>query len=220
MHSLVLANQGTDIISLFFFQMKPNLKQIQIQMKNLILGFCLILMMSCQTDQIKTEKIMESSDAQNLLSEENIITDKSTALTSEPYQIKLDLHQLDNLKYNLEIQMFLNNEAYFVSPNAKGDFSGKFTFFIEENDSFILQGDLIESPLADKAHVKLPFIDDLENGVRENTSYKQLLQITNPDDFQINGYIQFTIEPRCTLEKIPIIIKSVNGKLKFEIFQC
>lgn len=189
-------------------------------MKNLILGFCLILMMSCQTDQIKTEKIMESSDAQNLLSEENIITDKSTALTSEPYQIKLDLHQLDNLKYNLEIQMFLNNEAYFVSPNAKGDFSGKFTFFIEENDSFILQGDLIESPLADKAHVKLPFIDDLENSVRENTSYKQLLQITNPDDFQINGYIQFTIEPRCTLEKIPIIIKSVNGKLKFEIFQC
>lgn len=189
-------------------------------MKNLILGFCLILMMSCQTDQIKTEKIMESSDVQNLKSEEIENTDRSTFLNSELYKIKLDLNKLDNLKYNLEIQMFLNHETYFVSANAKGEFSGKFTFFVEENDSFNLQGDLIETPLPNQNLSKLPYIAGLENCVRVNTSYQQLLQITNPDDFLINGYIQFTIEPRCTLEKIPIIIKSVNGKVKFEIFQC
>ena len=40
------------------------------------------------------------------------------------------------------------------------------------------------------------------------------------EDFDVRGTIQFTIEPRCTLEKIPVIIKRQEGTVKFEVFGC
>lgn len=38
--------------------------------------------------------------------------------------------------------------------------------------------------------------------MRENTTYKQALKVNSETDFKVSGLIQFTIEPRCSLEKI------------------
>ncbi len=65
-----------------------------------------------------------------------------------------------------------------------------------------------------------PFTNGTVNWVRVNTNYKQQLEVATQVDFQVFGYIQFTIEPRCSLEKIPFIIKKENGKLKFELDNC
>ena len=78
----------------------------------------------------------------------------------------------------------------------------------------------METPLT----IREPDSETADNGmtdwIRANTYYKQQLEITTTADFAVGGFIQFTIEPRCTLEKIPVIIKRKNGVLKFEIDNC
>lgn len=56
--------------------------------------------------------------------------------------------------------------------------------------------------------------------VRQNTHYKQSLKVLSNENFEVYGYIQFTIEPRCTLEKIPFILSYVDGKLSVKMDGC
>lgn len=179
-------------------------------MKNVILSACVLLMVSCKVDHPKPE----SNLAQIQDSVYNMQSVYNPNLPSNAYELKLDIQQLDNITYDLEIQILLNHNSYFVSPNAKGDFKGKFTFFVNATNSFILKNRLVETPLSKEDS------NGLTHFVHINTTYNQKLEITTKEDFVVGGFIQFTIEPRCTLEKIPVIIKRKNGVLKFEIDNC
>jgi len=189
-------------------------------MKSLIIFFCFTFVLSNETDNTKIKNAIRVSHTQVPNAESAMNPIGNLILLSEPYALKLNLQKIDNKVYDLEIQMELNNGAHFVSPNAKRNFSGKFTISLDENSNFNLQGDLIEAPLSKEEYDSHPFVNGLVNWVKVNTTYKQQLKVTTQGDFQVMGFIQFTIEPRCTLEKIPIIIKSEKGILKFEIFQC
>ena len=157
-----------------------------IKMKNLILPFGLLLLLSCKIDHSKPE----SNLAQIQDSVYNIQSVYGPNLPSNPYELKLDMHQLDNTTYDLEIQVLLNHNSYFVSPNAKRDFKGKFTFFVNTTNSFTLKNKLIETPLSKEEYDSHPFVDGLVNWVRVNTSYKQKLEITTTEDFVVGGFIQ------------------------------
>ena len=189
-------------------------------MKNALLFFCLLFALSCKIDSSKNQSNIDDFFVQNTNTSLNMQPVYGPDLPSEPYELKLDIHQLNNGIYDLEIQMLLYNNSYYVSPNAKRDFKGKFTFFIDTNNSFTLKKNLIETPLSEEKYDSHPFVDGLVNWVRVNTSYKQKLEITTSEDFEVRGFIRFTIEPRCTLEKIPVIIKCKKGILKFEIDNC
>lgn len=185
-------------------------------MKNLILPFGLLLLLSCKIDHSKTE----SNLAQIQDSVYNMQSVYGPNLPSNPYELKLNTHKLSNDAYDLEIQMLLYNNAYYASPNAKRDLKGKFTFYVNTTDSFLLKDKLIETPLSNKKYHSSTNDKGLTNWTGVDMSYKQRIQITTKEDFEVYGFIQFTIEPRCTLEKIPVIIKSKNGVLNFEIDKC
>mgnify|MGYP005991898563 CR=1 FL=1 len=189
-------------------------------MKNLILSFYLLFLLSCKMDFPKTELNIVSDISQVTKPEQSNQLIYGPNLPANPYELKLDTHKLSKGIYDLEIKMLLYNNAYFVSPNAKRDFSGKFTFFVDASNSFTLKDNLIEIPLSKEEYDSHPFVDGNVNWVHVNTTYKQKLEITTEEDFEVRGYIQFTIEPRCTLEKIPVFIKRKNGVLSFEIDHC
>lgn len=123
-------------------------------------------------------------------------------------------------EYVLSIQMNLKKDAYFVSPNAKRDFSGKFTIVLTEADKLKLSKAIVETPLSKEELDSHPFVDGLVNWVRVDTNYKQTLTVLSKENFEVYGYIQFTIEPRCTLEKIPFILSYVDGKLSLKMDGC
>ena len=189
-------------------------------MKNIILFFSLFILLSCKIDHSKTKPNTETVFAEIPKSEVSMQPVYGPNFPSDPYELKLDIHQLKNFTYDLEIMMLLNHDSYFISPNAKREFKGKFTFFVDANNSFTLKNKLIETPLSKEEYDSHPFVNGLVNWVRVNTSYKQKLLITTSEDFEVRGFIQFTIEPRCTLEKIPVIITYKNGVVKFEINNC
>jgi hypothetical protein len=189
-------------------------------MKKIILSLCILIFLSCKIDHLKTESNIESNFAQIPKSEISTQSVYGPNLPTQPYDIKLDIHKLNNDFYDLDIQMLLYNDAYYASPNAKRDLKGKFTFYVNTTDSFILKDKLIETPLSNEKYHSSTNDKGLTNWVGVDTSYKQKIQITTKEDFEVYGFIQFTIEPRCTLEKIPVFIQYKNGVMKFEIDKC
>ncbi|MCT4699017.1 hypothetical protein [Tenacibaculum haliotis] len=192
-------------------------------MKNVIICYCLIFTISCKKQNIKDT---------NLTAVNNIASQYTTTQTSlnyfdslkrkntEPYKLKLASKKLQNNEYDLSISMELFNNAHFISPNAKRKFKGKFKVVFDTTDKFSLLDKLIEIPLSTEEYDEHPFVNGTVNWVRENTVYHQKIKRTNNESFQVKGYIQFTIEPKCTLEKIPFIIKYENSKMRIELFGC
>ncbi|WP_026703411.1 hypothetical protein [Flavobacterium soli] len=129
--------------------------------------------------------------------------------------IRVDKQNSD--EYVLSVQMNLKKNAYFVSPNAKRDFSGKFMLVLDEPGKIQTNGNLIETPLSKE---ELDKGEGLVNWVRKNTHYKQRLKVLSDENFEVRCYIQFTIEPRCTLEKVPFILLQKDGKLSLNMEGC
>ncbi len=135
-------------------------------------------------------------------------------------QLYTSIFRLDEVfknEYVLSVQMNLKNGSYFASPNEIQNFTGKFTIILAKSEKLSTIGTIIETPLSKG---ELNNHGSLVNWVRENTNYKQTLKVLSNDDFEVSGYIQFTIEPRCTLEKIPFILSNTNGKLSILIDRC
>ena len=129
--------------------------------------------------------------------------------------IRVDKRQND--EYVLSVQMNLKNGAYFVSPYAKRDFSGKFTIVLANPEKIVTKGAITEAPSSKE---ELDKGEGLVNWVRKNTHYTQTLKVLSNENFEVKGHIQFTIEPRCTLEKIPFILSYGNGKLRLNMDGC
>ncbi|WP_415060522.1 hypothetical protein [Flavobacterium sp.] len=115
----------------------------------------------------------------------------------------------------LSIQMNVKKNGYFVSPTEPGSFKGKFTIVLTEPQHLQTNGAIIETPFS-----KVDENEGFVKWVRQNTHYKQSLKVLSNENFEVYGYIQFTIEPRCTLEKIPFILSYVDGKLSVKMDGC
>lgn len=127
--------------------------------------------------------------------------------------IRVDKQQ-DNA-YVLSVQMNLKKNAYFVSPTENRHFSGKFAIVLSEPQKVLSRETILESPLS-KVDEKEGFV----HLVRNNTNYKQTIKVLSAENFEVMGHIQFTIEPRCSLEKIPFILTYENGKLRVRMDGC
>jgi len=145
---------------------------------------------------------------------------KEYTVTHEDYTLHLELEKTKNGAHILIASMELHNSSYYVSPNAKRDFSGKFRRDFGTTDNIDFDGKLIETPLSVEEFDEHPFVRGTVNWVREKSTYKQPLLLKTDKDFQVFGRFIFTIEPRCTLETIPFSIVFKEGELAFADPKC
>lgn len=179
-----------------------------------------ILSFSCQSDKRQTQEIAANKTAPVSVSNNELKDLFGPKENAEPYKLKMNMSKLEGEIHELELNMLLFNGAHFVSPNAKRDFSGKFTLQLDDSDHLLPISELIETPRSVEEYDPHPFVKGNVNWVREDTKYTLKFERKTEKNFEVKGFIQFTIEPRCTLEKIPIIIKNIAGRLRVEIFQC
>ncbi|QHI37564.1 hypothetical protein IMCC3317_29440 [Kordia antarctica] len=144
----------------------------------------------------------------------NIISGEKISKHEEPYDLSLQVKRLKNDTYNLIIKMELKKDAHYVSPNSKGDYLGIFTMIMDKNTKLQMIGKFSESPLSEESVD--PWNHGPVNFVRENTTHTQQFTISDTNDFEVSGFIQFTIEPRCTLEKVHFTISRKAGKLEIK----
>ena len=183
-------------------------------MNNFISLVFALLTLTMSTSQPLTDTTLDN------IKDEKPITFKEFSVNHEDYTLHFSLEKVNDQKSMLVVAMDLHNDSYFVSPNSKRDFKGKFRGDFGSTESIEFYGDFIESPQSVEEFDTHPFVRGTVNWVREDTTYKQLLLLKTQDNFQVYGRIIFTIEPRCTLEQIPFSLVYEDGELVFVDAKC
>jgi len=130
--------------------------------------------------------------------------------TKDPYDINFDL---DAKKKLLIIKIDLESGSYYLSPNTVGTFKGLLKIVLPENDFISIKGKLTDNPKA--LNEINPWGNERVNIIRQNTIHTQHYELKTEDDFSIQAIVEFVIEPKCTLEKIPVTIFRKDGQLSF-----
>lgn len=174
----------------------------------------LLLNITFSTSQQQLETIQETNKTEEpKVGEEFTINDSL-------YNLHFQLEKTNDDKHNLVISIELKNGSYYISPNAKRDFTGKFFMDLGSYKDLTFNGDIQETPRSVEEIDPHPFVGGTVNWVRVNTSYKQPLQVKSQGDFVVFGRVIFTIEPRCSLEQIPFAISYKEGKMIFIDPKC
>ncbi len=144
----------------------------------------------------------------------NFPLQKEIIKKEEPYDITFKVEKLKNNTYNFIISMELEKDAHYVSPNSKGSYLGQFTMIMDKNTKLRMNEAFTEIPLS-KESID-PWNGGPVNFVREHTTYTKQFTISDTNDFEVAGLVQFVIEPRCTLEKIHFKITNTSGNIEIK----
>lgn len=189
-------------------------------MKKIFASILLVIAVSCKSDKSSSIPTTESEEVPHKEIAMLVNTTEHGPRSAEPYELKVQMSKVENDVYDFMVLMNLHGDAHYVSPNSKRDFKGKFTIVMEETTAIEPLSGLIETPLSIEEIDNHPFVNGTVNWVRVNTNYKLQLQRKVTTDFIVTGFIQFTIEPRCSLEKIPIVITNKAGEMTVKIDKC
>ncbi len=191
-------------------------------MKNYFLIFLLASAVSCTEVVTETDPMTETGSTPpiRIVSMYDVpLMDEEMAIEN-PYEIIFHVEESEENKYNLVTKMKLNGGSFYVSPLSARDFSGRFTITLEDTTNLKIGNDFKETPRSIEEIDNHPFVNGRVNWVNADTRYDHQLTITSKEDFEVRGKYTFTIEPKCTLEEIPFIIKYQSGVLRIEIWEC
>jgi len=181
-------------------------------MKYIIAFFSISLIVAC------AQKATTSS-TQNVSMYNSPLIDREVAFNN-PYELTFDIEKAKGDQYSMITTMELFGGSFYVSPHSTRDYTGRFTIELAEYDNLIIGDDFIETPRSKEVFDPHQFINDVVNWVQEDTKYEHNLIVTSQEDFDVGGKIIFTIEPKCTLEEIPFMIKYRSGVLTIEKWKC
>ncbi|MCH2232130.1 MAG: hypothetical protein MK105_17465 [Crocinitomicaceae bacterium] len=130
--------------------------------------------------------------------------------SKDPYTINFDAN---NQTKELTIKIDLDEGSYYIAPNSPGTFKGLLKINFPANDFFELASTFVSAP--EPIEEENQWGEGLVEIIRETTVHSMRYKLKSTGDFQIQGTVQFVIEPKCTLEKIPVTIFSKDGQLSF-----
>jgi hypothetical protein len=181
-------------------------------MKYIIAFFFLSLTVAC-TEQMTTASTLNTSMYDSPL------IDREVALNN-PYELTFDIEKGKDGQYSIVANMKLYGGSFYVSPHSTTEFKGRFTVELAFYDHLAIGDDFVETPRSKEVIDPHPFVNGPVNWVQEDTRYEYPLIVNSQEDFDVGGKIYFTIEPKCTLEEIPFMIKYRSGVLSIEDWKC
>lgn len=147
------------------------------------------------------------------------VTD-TTIGQEHPYDLAFTLEQASDNSYTLVTTVKLHGGSYYGSPNCTRDLKGKFHVELADQKRIVLAEGMKEVALAVEEVYYHPFVHGQVEWVRVDTRYEQRLTVTTREDLEVEGLYRFTIEPRCTMEEIPFVIRQRGGRLTIERVGC
>jgi hypothetical protein len=187
-------------------------------MKNIIVFFFLVLFGACAQKDLATST-EPAIPVLNVSMYDSPLIDKEAAI-NHPYELAFEVEKSGENQYTMITIMNLFGGSFYVSPHSKRDFKGKLTIEIAENNNLKLGNNFIETPRSKEVIDPHPFVNGPVNWVKEDTRYEHQLIPISKEDFDVGGKIFFTIEPKCTLEEIPVMFKYRSGVLTIEEWKC
>ncbi len=190
-------------------------------MKNYITIIIISLIVACGVKDSSTLSLEQGSTRpiQAVSRYDSPLIDSQIAINN-PYELTFDVEKTGSNQYSLVTTMKLFGGSFYVSPFSNDRFSGRFTIVIEDNHNLKMGNDFIETPRSKEVFDPHPFVNGMVNWVNENTRYDHQITVSTREDFDARGKFTFTIEPKCTLEEVPFIIKYRSGVLSIEKWLC
>ncbi len=139
---------------------------------------------------------------------------------NHPYEISYVVEVSEEGQFSLITFMKLFGGSFYVSPHSSTDFKGEFRIEVAPNENLVIEADFLEIPRSIEVIDPHQFVNGPVNWVSEDTRYEHRLTVKTQQDFDIGGKIIFTIEPKCTLEEIPLMFKYRSGVLTVEKWEC
>lgn len=136
------------------------------------------------------------------------------SVTAAPYDIELHLGKNDKGESILIASVVLGEMSYFISPYSSHKATGSFKVILPENTHISMDSHYVEIPQSMASDD--PYSEGKTHFVHENTIYLKDLIIMDKNDFEVQGQIQFVIEPKCTLEKIDFTLIQKDHALSIE----
>jgi hypothetical protein len=136
----------------------------------------------------------------------------------DPYTLDVNIEQLKNGTYEIVAVIDFLNGSYTASPLSDKNYTGAFKIEIADEKNLKLNPTIEEIPRSKPTTDEFGGIP--QDWVREKTTYRQRLILQDKMDFEVGGKVSFTIEPRCTFEEIPFMIKFKNGIMTIEPWGC
>ncbi len=179
----------------------------------------IFLSMACSSQTDTTESKTSQEVALKTDSEHSnyIPLNGNPLFVADLYDLELTIEKTENNTYQLVTDIVLKNDAYFVSPHSKVASTGRYTSGLQKNKYIKMIETILETPRSVEEIEQTPKGNNYVNLVRENTTYKQPLEINSEMDFEVSGLIKFTIEPKCALEKIPFVITYKDGDMSVKV---
>ena len=143
------------------------------------------------------------------------LTDRSAAL-DHPYDLEVSLEKAGGNRYTLTTMMKLHGGSFYISPFSTGDFKGKFHLEVANQGHVVLDDEFTEAPRSKEEIDLHQFVNGPVNWVSVDTKYEHSFTVTSREDFDVGGKYIFTIEPKCTLEQVPFMLKYRAGVLTIE----
>lgn len=178
-------------------------------MKNITLALIVITaLISCGNTSNELHKEQVTKEVSNPAT---VSEAKLANKNKDPYSITFNIEKNKKDEYSLVVNMMLFDEAYFLAPSSDIMFRGRFDISLTDSESIQLDSNYFEYPFP--ALESDPFGNGPIMVQRANSTYKKKIIINTAEDFEISGLVVFTIEPKCTLEKIAYTISSKSGEL-------
>jgi hypothetical protein len=130
------------------------------------------------------------------------------------FDIALQMEKIEDDQYYLSASLELDSGSYVISPFSKDTTYGHFGISIPENNKLIPDGGVVEIPRSVEEYD--PILEMPINFVRKNTTYKQKLNLTADDDFEVSGMVFLLIEPQCVPYEVKFSISHFAGKMTVE----
>lgn len=147
------------------------------------------------------------------------LLDRAVAL-DHPYDLEFSVEKAGKDQYRLITTMKLHGGSFYVSPHSTGDFKGKFRVEVASQGHVVLEDGFTETPRSKEEVDRHPFVNGPVNWVNVDTQYEHTFTVTSKEDFDLGGKYIFTIEPKCTLEEVPFMVKSRSGVITIEKWKC
>jgi hypothetical protein len=191
----------------------------KISLKNPFLIIFLSCTVACAQQETETEQGLATPYDPSIpvleVSMYNTIYDLDI-IQNHPYDSDFTIEKAKDGEYSLITSIKLYGGSFFISPASETDFKGKFRIEVTPNDNLTIATDLIETPATVTVIDPHRFVNGPVNWVTKDTKYKHALQLNTEEDFMVRGTLTFVIEPKCTLEEVPIMFRYKDGVLTVE----
>lgn len=193
-------------------------------MKNILSILCLSVTVACAQKEITpADPILSPYDPSIPVLEVSMYNSPEIdhmVAKDHPYDVEFRIEKNDEGEHLLVTDMKLHGGSFFVSPFTDTGFKGKFRIEAAPNDNLEIGPDFTETPPTITVVDPHQFVNGPINWVTKDTKYEHPLKLNSTQDFEIGGKLIFVIEPKCTLEEVPIIFKYKNGVLTVEPWKC